>query len=304
MTTKLVFNKLIAPSGNSPLKGTAVIYIANEAWLTGESTSLRHVTRASTDSTGKWQVSLRPNSEITPEGTVYVVEETVLGKTETYAFIVPAAGAGPHWLFDILTDPPGALTPSALAAETAARIEADTDEATTREEADDVLAAALVAETDARTGADADLAGAITEAETDANAYTDSRVVKAVIDALGIDAATLEGLTVVQLTAAITAAIVDASPATLDTLNELAAALGDDANFAATITAALAGKQALSDAGIGGIFDSADPVGITYETNWGIDGDGNPYYDEDGAAPGEDAILFIDNSGAFALAQP
>ena len=39
------------------------------------------------------------------------------------------------------------------------------------------------------------------------------------------------------------AALVDASPATLDTLNELAAALGDDPNFATTVTNALAGKQ-------------------------------------------------------------
>lgn len=40
--------------------------------------------------------------------------------------------------------------------------------------------------------------------------------------------------------------LVDSSPGTLNTLNELAAALGDDANFAATVTAALAGKQASS----------------------------------------------------------
>lgn len=44
--------------------------------------------------------------------------------------------------------------------------------------------------------------------------------------------------------AAAVAAIVDTSPSTLDTLNELAAALGDDPNFATTITTALAGKQA------------------------------------------------------------
>lgn len=39
--------------------------------------------------------------------------------------------------------------------------------------------------------------------------------------------------------------IVDAAPAALDTLNELAAALGDDPNFAGTITLSLAGKQPL-----------------------------------------------------------
>ena len=37
--------------------------------------------------------------------------------------------------------------------------------------------------------------------------------------------------------------IIDAAPAALDTLNELAAALGDDANFATTITNALSNKQ-------------------------------------------------------------
>jgi hypothetical protein len=42
-------------------------------------------------------------------------------------------------------------------------------------------------------------------------------------------------------------ALLDAAPGTLDTLNELAAALGDDANFAATMTAALAGKAASAD---------------------------------------------------------
>lgn len=39
--------------------------------------------------------------------------------------------------------------------------------------------------------------------------------------------------------------IVDAAPAALDTLNELAAALGDDPDFAGTMTLALAGKQPL-----------------------------------------------------------
>lgn len=41
------------------------------------------------------------------------------------------------------------------------------------------------------------------------------------------------------------AALLDSAPGALDTLNELAAALGDDPNFAATMTTALAGKQPL-----------------------------------------------------------
>ncbi|HGX5200870.1 TPA: prophage tail fiber N-terminal domain-containing protein [Escherichia coli] len=43
------------------------------------------------------------------------------------------------------------------------------------------------------------------------------------------------------------AALVDSSPETLDTLNELAAALGNDPEFATTVTKALAGKQPLND---------------------------------------------------------
>lgn len=43
------------------------------------------------------------------------------------------------------------------------------------------------------------------------------------------------------------AALVDSSPEALDTLNELAAALGGDPNFATTVTNALAGKQPLND---------------------------------------------------------
>ena len=54
------------------------------------------------------------------------------------------------------------------------------------------------------------------------------------------------------------AAILDAAPGALDTLNELAAALGDDANFAATMTTALAGKQATSEKGVAGGYAELD----------------------------------------------
>ncbi|HFT8774508.1 TPA: shikimate transporter, partial [Escherichia coli] len=43
------------------------------------------------------------------------------------------------------------------------------------------------------------------------------------------------------------ATLVGSSPEALDTLNELAAALGNDPNFATTVTNALAGKQPLND---------------------------------------------------------
>jgi len=50
----------------------------------------------------------------------------------------------------------------------------------------------------------------------------------------------------------IIASITDSAPTTLDTLNELAAALGDDPNFASTVTTSLAGKLSLTGGTITG----------------------------------------------------
>lgn len=54
-------------------------------------------------------------------------------------------------------------------------------------------------------------------------------------DASGLNSNTLQGSTLAQVISATTAAIVDTAPGTLDTLNELAAAIGDDPNFAVTM---------------------------------------------------------------------
>lgn len=58
------------------------------------------------------------------------------------------------------------------------------------------------------------------------------------------DSANLTGYATESYVDSAVANLVDSSPAALDTLNELAAALGDDPNFSATITASLAGKAA------------------------------------------------------------
>lgn len=55
----------------------------------------------------------------------------------------------------------------------------------------------------------------------------------------------LKRMTATNFATFITGLIVDGAPGTLDTLNEIAAALADDPNFAATMTTALAGKQPL-----------------------------------------------------------
>jgi hypothetical protein len=51
------------------------------------------------------------------------------------------------------------------------------------------------------------------------------------------------------------ASLIDSSPGALDTLNELAAALGDDANFSTTMTTALAGKLSLSGGTMTGVLN-------------------------------------------------
>lgn len=60
------------------------------------------------------------------------------------------------------------------------------------------------------------------------------------------DSANLTGYATESYVDSAVANLVDSSPAALDTLNELAAALGDDANFAANVTASLAGKASLN----------------------------------------------------------
>lgn len=84
----------------------------------------------------------------------------------------------------------------------------------------------------------------------------------AIADVTGLSAALNAKATPADITAAINA-VVDGAPGAIDTLNELAAALGDDPNFATTMTNALAGKAAsnhghgLADATIGGVLPVA-----------------------------------------------
>lgn len=70
-----------------------------------------------------------------------------------------------------------------------------------------------------------------------------------------------------EITSAVNTAVsnlVDGAPAALDTLNELAAALGDDPNYAATITTALGAKQGK----VSGITDTQ--IGYLYQATGNI----------------------------------
>ena len=62
------------------------------------------------------------------------------------------------------------------------------------------------------------------------------------------------------------AGVVDSAPATLDTLNELAAALNDDANFATTVTNSIATKMPLAGGTFTGNVDLDDNVKARFGT--------------------------------------
>ncbi len=69
--------------------------------------------------------------------------------------------------------------------------------------------------------------------------------------------------------------LVDTAPATLDTLNELAAALGDDPNFATTVTNSIATKLPLA----GGTLTGNVNLGDNVKANFGAGSDLEIYHD-------------------------
>jgi hypothetical protein len=99
------------------------------------------------------------------------------------------------------------------------------------------------------------------------------------------------------------ALIVDSAPATLDTLNELAAALGDDANFSTTVTNSIATKMPLA----GGTFTGAvvgtsfsAPSGFINGSNGGIriHSSGTKFFNITAANAARDNIMDIGASDA------
>jgi hypothetical protein len=77
--------------------------------------------------------------------------------------------------------------------------------------------------------------------------------------------AELENIDLSSASAEAVAAIVDSAPSTLNTLNELAAALNDDANFSATVTASLGNKLDASSAST--TYLSKNEASSTYLTS-------------------------------------
>lgn len=141
---------------------------------------------------------------------------TGLAKWFVKSINIVAAGGGGSVAWDDVTDKPATFAPSAH------------DHAAADVTSGTFDPARLPAASEAAQGAVELASSAETTTGTDTTRATHPAGVKAAIDAA-------------------VAALLDSAPGALDTLNELAAALGDDPNFASTMTTALAGKQPLDD---------------------------------------------------------
>lgn len=110
------------------------------------------------------------------------------------------------------------------------------------------------AEADAISTASSDATSKANTAESNAKTYTDNLIGDATVDGTG-------GNTVTDRIATAVANLVDAAPGTLDTLNELAADIGDDENFVTTVTNSIGEKVAKAgDTMTGFLTLHADPT--------------------------------------------
>lgn len=128
-------------------------------------------------------------------------------------------------------------------------IDAAALDATTKANA--AQAAAELTASNALSSAVTTLEGQIADAETDANTYTDNAItalnLATTYDAYGAAAQALSDAE--DYTDAAVANLVDGAPALLDTLNELAAAIADNPNYATDVANLVAGKQDTLTAG-------------------------------------------------------
>ena len=92
--------------------------------------------------------------------------------------------------------------------------------------------------------------------------------------------------------------LADSAPSTLDTLNELAAALGDDANYATTTTNAIATKLPLAGGTLTGNIAHASDLTLDVGGNIVLDADGGGVYFKDA---GTNIGFFQNDGGDFRM---
>jgi hypothetical protein len=118
----------------------------------------------------------------------------------------------------------------------------------------DATTKANAAQAAAEATASADATAKADTAEENAESYTDTLIGDVTVNGTG-------GNTVTDRIASAVANLVDSSPAALNTLNELAAALGDDPNFATTVATDIGTKVSKSgDSMTGDLTLAADPT--------------------------------------------
>ncbi len=150
-------------------------------------------------------------------------------------------------------------------------------------------AAAELTASNALSSAVSTLEGQIADAETDANTYTDNAItalnLAGTYDALGAAAQALTDAN--EYTDEKIADLVDSAPAMLDTLNELAAAIADNPNYATDVANLVATKADTSyvDSEISDLDTAAQGYASTAQTNAQAYADGLAVnYDAAGAA--------------------
>ena len=144
----------------------------------------------------------------------------------------------------------------------------------------DAAGAATTAENNAKSYADSlasnyDPAGSASTAQQNAEDYTDTMLtgytptssLDTTIDGYGyLKSADLFGYATESYVGTAIDNLVDGAPGLLDTLNEIAAAINDDANYATTMTTALAGKQDELTASTGITIDGSNNISVTANT--------------------------------------
>jgi len=133
------------------------------------------------------------------------------------------------------------------------------------------------------------------DAISTANANTDTLIGDVTVDGTA-------GNTVTDRIATAVSNLVDSAPGTLDTLNELAAALGDDANFSTTVTNSIAEKVAKNgDTMTGFLTLSADPTNALHAaTKQYVDAEVPD--DTDGLSEGVTNLYFTEERAQDAVA--
>ena len=123
-----------------------------------------------------------------------------------------------------------------------------------------------------------DAAGAAATAEGAANEYTDTALesytptssLDSTVSGYGyLKSADLSGYATESYVGTAIDNLVDGAPGLLDTLNEIAAAIADDENYATTMTTALAGKQDELTAG-NGIDITGDTISVAFDAGNGL----------------------------------